>query len=509
MSRETLLATNMISNLLIRILNMALALVAVRMLVDNVGNEHYGIYVLGTTLLGYFSLFGLGMPGALLKFIPDRKAKNDYEGLGEIISSSYVFYFGVGLVIFIFLAAISLFGIHLFRIKPESFDTARRVLLMVGLWAIVSWPMQIYGHVLMGLQKFYLLNFAIGIQSILCNGLYVVISLLHLPIECAILTLSLSQTVLYVITKLLVKRELPNTTISFHNFKISALKSLFSFSFWVLIMQMAVLLIYQANQLIISLFLSMGAITIYAIQTMPLMGIREINGIALSASTPAVADAHALDDKGFIKELLFKGTRINMILVVGLITVIIAMSRQIIYVWMGKDHAQYYYLCQLLLLSYAFSVMFSLVGNIIFGMGGVKTLGILAISGAMLTLIISIILVKPLGLFGLVLGNLIAQILVIPVMAIVFFNKINMSFARFFKEVAVKVYFCAIIFGLILWKASSMLGDKPKLIPAISFAGMGVIFVIGGMFIFACPNEDRKKIIQLIIKGSKNILNFR
>jgi len=487
---------------------MALALVAVRMLVDNVGNDNYGIYVLGTTLLGYFSLFGLGLPGALLKFIPDRKAKNDYEGLSEIISSSYAFYFGVGLIISISLAIISLFGIHLFRIKPESFDTGRRVLLMVGLWAIVSWPMQIYGQVLMGLQKFYLLNLAGGTQSILCNGLYVVISLLHLPIEFAVLALSLSQTILYIITKHMVKKELPDVSISFHNFKMHTLKYLVGFSFWVLIMQMAGILIYQANQLIISLFLSMGAITIYSIQAMPLMGIREINGIALSASTPAVADAHALDDKGFIKELLFRGTRINMIFVVGLITVIIAMSHQIIYVWMGKNHARYYYLCQILLSSYALSVMFSLVGNIIFGMGDVKILGVFSISTAVIILILSIILVKPLGLFGLVMGNLIAQILVIPAIATIQFKKINVSFMRFFKEVAVKVYFCAIIFGLILWKASSMLGDKPKLIPTIFFAGAGIIFVTGGMFIFACPGEDRKKIIQLIIRGSKNIINF-
>lgn len=495
--RETILVTNILSNFLFQIFGMALAFLSIRFLIQSVGEERYGIFVLTTTMLGYFSLAGIGLPGALLKYIPEYLVRKDYLSLNRIVSSAYSFYILVGLVVLIVLGSLSFVGLSLFKISPENLGTARNIFLMVGLWAVISWPMGIYGQILMGAQRFYLFNLAQGIQILLCNSLFIVVGLLHYPIECAILVLVLSQLLLFLISHLLAHRIIPELKISISLFKLDTLKMLFIFSVWVMIMNLAGLIIYQSGQIIISLIISVGLVSIYSVQSTPLMGVRTIYSMILSAIIPAVSESKAKDDKVFVQQILFRGTRLSLSVIMSIMVVVMAWSYPLIYVWMGKRFADYSYLCNVLLLTYIFASPFGVMGQILFGMGEVKILGTIALANSLLSIMISLILVKPLGILGVVLGTFLGQLILTPFCAKYFLKKLDVSFSFFFRKVLLRLYAVSAVFYLIFRSLSHLMVGEPRFLPTIIYAGAGFLLIFTANLVFACEKEDRSRIIEL------------
>ena len=123
-------------------------------------------------------------------------------------------FYGVVGVVAAVLFGIAFFGLHLFRIPPEDLPTARRLLLMTGVWSTVSWPMQAYGQTLQGLQEFHRYNIAGGFSAIVVNLLYIALAIAGLPIETAIVALAVSQLILFAMNKKTVKSVYPSLVVT-------------------------------------------------------------------------------------------------------------------------------------------------------------------------------------------------------------------------------------------------------------------------------------------------------
>jgi O-antigen/teichoic acid export membrane protein len=79
-----LLARNVLWNLAGQLLPLPVAILAAPFLVRGLGLERFGVLSLAWTLIGYFSLFDLGMGRALTKLVADRFAENRNEPIGAI-----------------------------------------------------------------------------------------------------------------------------------------------------------------------------------------------------------------------------------------------------------------------------------------------------------------------------------------------------------------------------------------------------------------------------------------
>jgi len=492
--RDTLLLINIMSNFVFRFVGLSLSFFAVRFLVESVGVERYGIFLLSSTLLGYFALANVGLPGALLKYVPEYIVKKDFVSLNRVVSSAYIFYILMGLVTFLILGSFSLVGQSLFKISPENHYIARNVFLMVGLWAIVSWPMEIYTQILMGAQRFYLFNISQGIQILICNILYIIVGLSHLSIEFAVLAFVFSQLIFFSINHFIAHKIIPELKVSLRFYHLDTLKMLFSFSVWIMIMGLAGLIIYQSDQLVISVFLSVGLVSIYTVQATPLMGVRMIYGMILSTLIPAVSDSKARNDKMFVEEILFRGSRLSFSAISSLMIVIMAMAYPLIYVWMGERFADYSYLCVMLLACYIIASATGVVGQILIGMGEVKILGIMALANAVINIILSLIFVQSEGIIGVVMGTFLAQIIMTPLAILFIFKKLEISFFVFFRKVLLRIYMVSFIFFFV-WKfLSDRIIVHPRFRETLLLAGAGVAVTFVANLFFACEKEDRNKI---------------
>src|SRR6267142_5239625 len=112
-----LLARNTIWNLLGMILPMAVAVVSIPPLVRALGIDRFGLLSLAWIVIGYFSLFDLGIGRALTKLVADRLAANDEQAIPPLAWTSLLLLFLLG----------ALGGLITFAISPWLVHSAIKV----------------------------------------------------------------------------------------------------------------------------------------------------------------------------------------------------------------------------------------------------------------------------------------------------------------------------------------------------------------------------------------------
>jgi hypothetical protein len=87
-------------------------------------------------------------------------------------------YGGIGLIAMLITLTASFCVGSIFRIPSDFLTTARLLFLIVGSAVALGFPLGVFGGVLKGLQRFYLLNFT-SVLSTLVRALLIVIALRH------------------------------------------------------------------------------------------------------------------------------------------------------------------------------------------------------------------------------------------------------------------------------------------------------------------------------------------
>src|SRR6266700_2547428 len=91
-----LLARNTVWNLLGQLLPMAVAVVTIPVLVRGLGLDRFGVLSLAWIVIGYFSLFDLGIGRALTKLVADKLAADDEKSIPPLAWTSLLLMFLLG-----------------------------------------------------------------------------------------------------------------------------------------------------------------------------------------------------------------------------------------------------------------------------------------------------------------------------------------------------------------------------------------------------------------------------
>jgi O-antigen/teichoic acid export membrane protein len=98
MATPRTLVRNSLLNILGEALPAVVSLLVIPLLISRLGLERFGVLTLSWTLIGYFSLFDLGLGRALTSAVAERLASGQGETSGPIILNALALMFGLGLV---------------------------------------------------------------------------------------------------------------------------------------------------------------------------------------------------------------------------------------------------------------------------------------------------------------------------------------------------------------------------------------------------------------------------
>jgi O-antigen/teichoic acid export membrane protein len=455
-SRASRIYSGIASNFAVKGITFVLTLVSTRLMIESYGGDRYGVLLLSGLLLGYFSLVGMGIPSGVVKFVAEFRGKSDQAAMDRVVSSAFAFYLGIGSVIAVSICAFALFGLHLFRIKPEDVDTARRILLISGVWAVFAWPIQLYGQVLMGLQEWVEFNKAAAVQAVLANLAYVGVAWFRVPIEWASLALVGTQILMWWMNRAQVRRAAPTLRISLGLASWATIRQVTNYSIWIMIMTLAGLLIFQTQSVIAGILLSTGAIAAYAIASTPLNTIREINSRVLTTLLPAISEADGAKDHAFIAKLVLRGSRVNMALIATLGAIGIGTAEVALRAWMGPDYAEYADTARVLLLGYCVSAGYSVIAQAMIGVNQVRLVALMALVAGLMSILASLALVDRIGLTGLAWGNALPSLIFPFIVTRLYLRRLGVEIRPFLLTVLLPNLLSIAIIAAATWWASTL-----------------------------------------------------
>src|SRR5713101_6537628 len=147
-------------------------------ILHRLGDEAFGIWVLIFSVTGYYGLFDLGIRSSIIRYVAKYAATGDHDQLNRLVNTAMFSYGGIGLFAMLITLTAYSWVDSIFRIPADFLTTARLLFLMVGSSVALGFPLGVFGGILEGLQRFYLLNFT-SIISTLFRALLIVMALRH------------------------------------------------------------------------------------------------------------------------------------------------------------------------------------------------------------------------------------------------------------------------------------------------------------------------------------------
>jgi O-antigen/teichoic acid export membrane protein len=379
-------------------------------LINNLGASDYGVWVLVGSLAGYLGLLDFGVTQSTVKFIAEHRARGDQDAINRVITGGLAVFTAVGAISLLASLILALFFNRIFHTTlPDA--TVGLVVILVGLNLAVTFPASVFLGVLRGYQR-YDIGAAATSVSILarCIFIYWAITRGYGIVALAALTLLFDVARLAYITYR-VRGLNPDIRVGKAYFRREELGRLFGHSFWMFLIMVGDQVNFATDSVIIGLFLSSQAITVYTIAGRLVGYQRSLVVEMVGVLMPAVSALHASDDAAGVRDLMVSGAKWTLLLALPAAGVFFLLGDRFIALWIGKDIAESALLLKILTVGILAHLCEMTVTTTLVGMGRAHVVARWVLAQAAVNLALSLILIKPYGLVGVALGTSISMVL--------------------------------------------------------------------------------------------------
>jgi len=374
-------------------------------ILHRLGDSAFGIWVLIFSITGYYGLFDLGIRSSIVRYVSKSAATKDMDSLTRLINTSLFGYTCIGLLTLVVTVVLSFQVDKLFRIPVEFHDTARWLLLMVGSSVALGFPLGVFGGILEGLQKFYVLNWTNVVSTLLRAALIVT----FLRRGYGLLTVALITIALPLVGSLVrgtVARHLLPVPLGFRYIDRATFRQIANYSSTTFMIIVAGQLKFKTDELVIGTFLSTAAITHFNIGARIVDYAREVVTSLAQIFVPMSSQSDAVGDRNRLRKIFVAGNRACAFTILPICAILVILGKSVIEVWVGSRYvAQSYPVLVIMILPFTLMLIQGASGRILFGMSKHGTLAIVALVEGIANLILSILLVRPYGIVGDALGT--------------------------------------------------------------------------------------------------------
>lgn len=464
MSASRTILRNIFSNWATLLVNIAISFFLAPFIVHSLGNVYYGIWVIMMQFTGYLYLLDFGVRESIIRYVSRQKPEEDNHELNEIISSGLLLYSGIGLIALTISFLLAWVFPHIVDIESGDVTTTRIVVILSGLTVTQMLVFNVFGGILMGLQRFDIFNkVAIIFAFIRLALILVFLNLGYSLIALALIQLAVglgNNLVIYFYSRnILKKRKIPfYYTHSPFRERLPIFKKLYNYSIYVLINNLGQKAIYFTDALIIGIAMSASAVTFYAIAGSLIEYLRRLIKITNSVLTPAASEFEGRNEMDRVNNLLIQGSRFSFLMALPVCIIYVSMGHEFIGIWMGEEYSSS---SGNVLLVLAITTILSLpqytISRILYGVSKHKLIAYLRIVEAVLNLTISLVLIQSFGIIGVAFGTAIPQIALMVIMLPILARKhLKFSMAHFLTQVYALPLLASVPFILLsIWINSS------------------------------------------------------
>ncbi len=405
------IARNVLSNWFATAASMAVGFFLAPFIVHRLGNTGYGIWVLAVSSVNYLVLLDLGLRSSVLRFVSKGHTVGDHQAASDAFSAALWVRLRIGAFMLVVSLALSALFPVLFRVPPELAGSARAAVALIGLSTSIGMAVGVFGGVVSALNRYDLQTLVTLVQlAVRVSGVVLVLRHGHGIVAiacCELLATLVGSSVLLS----LARRIYPQLQVRLRRPGRALLRSMWSYSFYAFLTTVAVQLVYQTDNLVVGTFVSAGAVTFYSIGNSLCRYTDQFAWSMASTFVPAASTYEAAGDRERLASLYKVGTRAMMSVSLPIVMTLLVRGRTFIGLWMGRQYEQR---SGTVLMVLATALVFSLTNNVAaaigFGIERHKTVAKFAIGEGVANLLLSLLLVRPFGIYGVALGTLVPSL---------------------------------------------------------------------------------------------------
>lgn len=460
------------------------------------GQSEYGLYQLVYSVVSYLSLLSLGFSSSYMRFYSRYKVENNEDEVARLN--------GMFLLIFMFLSVVciacgclmvsdiqAIFGSGL---TNSEYSTAKVLMILLVINLALTFPNSVFSCVITAHEKFLFQKSLIILQNV-CNPLLALPLLLMgygsvgMVLATTIITLfGLILNVYYSFHSLHIR-------FSFINLKISLLKEMFIFTFFIFINQIIDQINWNVDKFLLGRFAGTGAVAIYGvggqINSMYIEFSSSVSNVFVPRVNRIVAENKNNNE---LTNIFTKVGRIQFLILGLVLSGFVFFGKPFIEIWAGNEYSDSYIITLLLIIPVTVPLIQNLGIEIQRAKNMHKARAVVYLVIAIANVFISIPLIKIMGPAGAAFGTAISLI----AGNVIFMNwyyhvRIGMNMFYFWKKIVkfIPALIAPCIVGIAIMKFANITG-----LVKLGVFAMVYTAVYGLSMYFLGMNEEEKQLVM-------------
>lgn len=332
------LTRNVLWNLLGAAAPLLVAIVAIPVLIDGLGIIRFGVLTITWMVVGYFSLFDLGLGRALTKLVAEKLGKGQNEEIPKLIWTALLLMVALGVFGALVIAILSPWLVSDVLNIPSELQPETLVAFYL---LAASVPIVISSTGLQGIleahQRFGLINAVrvpLGIFTFLGPVLVLPFSNSLAPVVAVLIAARLISWIAFVALCLHVEPVLRHSV----NIDREMFKPLVSFGGWMTVSNIISPLMVNLDRFLIATVLTMTAVSYYATPYEMVIRLLVVPGALMSVMFPAFATV-LTQDKNRAALLYSKTIKYIFLLLFPAVLIIVTFASEGLNLWLGSEFA--------------------------------------------------------------------------------------------------------------------------------------------------------------------------
>jgi O-antigen/teichoic acid export membrane protein len=385
---------------------LAIAFFMSPLLVHGLGDERSGIWSLVESILAYLMLFDLGVAASVVRYVAKFEATHDQEGLNRVFSTSVCIFAAAGAAVLALALGLAWLGMGLFRVPPHLLPEARWMLTLLGFNLAAGLPLGVFPSVLDGLSRYPAKALIRTASLVVRSVLYVAVIRWDgglIGLAWAITGCNLAE---HAVLAAAAWRYLPGLRFSPALVDRATFRAIRGYSLDALLAMVAGRVSFQTDAVVIGFFLGPQYITYFAIAAKLVEQAKGSLRAVTTVLTPAVSAWEARGEDDAIRRTFLDGTRAVLWLILPVQVGLLILGRPFLAVWMGPRYAELSYPTLVVLaVPLGLAMAQSVSGRVLYGVGRLRWFARAVLIEALVNLLLSVLLARPLGIEGVALGT--------------------------------------------------------------------------------------------------------
>lgn len=485
-------------------LNIIISLVYTPWMINKVGVSDYGLYSLVTAFLSYFML-DFGLSGTITRFVAKYRAEGREDKVANMLGITAKVYLIFDSVIFIILFVLYFFLANIFGgLTPEEIERLKVLYCIAGTFSVLSFLFKPVSGAMMA-YEFFVENKMLDLVVRVGTVLLIVVALLLDGNVYHIVFITGAVGFGTAVLRYLIFTKKSKIRINWKYFEKAELIALFSFSTWILLIQLSQMFRLSLVPTILGIFNDTTEISVFSVgknlEGMVYTISAALNGLFLPVVSRMV---HSGDRKG-IMNLMVRVGRIQLYVIFLIFAGFCAFGERFIHLWVGDTfHASYFVFIFLVFVN-VISLTMQIAMDTVLAENKIRFAANRVLISSLIGIILSIIVAPKYGALGCAAATGVALVLTQILYVDFYQRKMGLDMKHFFKNCHLRILPPLTVYTVAAYFIQRYLPFEGWMALIIS---MG-IYVIGyGAIVWLfLANDDEKKLVLGFIKIDKEPIN--